>query len=90
MLTLELENAVRNIKVFSIMQWKAFLARFQGNYIVVNPSMAKIVGYDTTEDFIAAIHNFKDISSVCCEDRDVLWNNLVQNGEIKEMDFAII
>jgi PAS domain S-box-containing protein len=52
-----------------------------GKFLIVNPSLAKILGYASTEELLAEYHDLRTQLYVNPEDRDHFLGNLKERGE---------
>jgi PAS domain S-box-containing protein len=57
-----------------------FQTTFDGQFLSANPSMARLLGYDSPEDLIGSVRNLPAQLYVHKEDRDRLVSTLLDNG----------
>ncbi|MDD2338322.1 MAG: Cache 3/Cache 2 fusion domain-containing protein, partial [Geobacteraceae bacterium] len=67
-----------------------FQTTFQGNFLSVNPAMARIAGYDSPDELISCINDLRKQLYVNPEDRDTFVASIVEQGEVlgKEVQFC--
>ena len=76
------ENEQKYRKIFENAIEGLFQISFEGHFLNVNPSMAHALGYDSPEDLMISVTDFRHQIFACPEDLDAFLSALGKEGEI--------
>jgi len=63
-----------------------FQSSLDGRFLKVNPTMARIYGYDSPEDMLTSVKSIENQIYINAKDRDLFLNELQENGLVENFE----